>query len=224
MTHQDGRSWPWRYALLLLVLLAACRPQTASPTALPTSPLPTATPSPVSALPTSTPVVYVIQPGDSLSVIADRFGLSVEELSKANGISDPNVIQVGQTLIIPGPTPFPTATVLPTPTPTPSIPPQLEIVDVIGRGAPTAETVIIANRGRGLVLQNWTLRDGQGNVFVFPNLYLATGAEVRVHTGKGEDTPQHLYWNRDAAVWGESGDTAILADDRGVIYASRLLG
>lgn len=209
--------------LLLALLLVACRPGTVTPTDTPTSPPPTVTPTAVLAPATPTPVVYVIQPGDSLSAIADRFGMSVEELSQANDIADPNVIQVGQKLVIPGPTSIPAATVPPTPTATPNIPPQLEIVDVIGRGAPTAEIVIVANRGRGVALQNWTLRDGQGNVFVFPNLYLATDTEVRIHTGKGTNTPQHLYWNRDVAVWGEAGDTAILADDRGVIYASRPL-
>jgi LysM repeat protein len=224
MTRHCERSWSRQCVLLLALLLAACRPRTVSPTATLTSLPPTVTPTVILAPPTPTPVVYVIQPGDSLSAIADRFGISVEMLSQANGISDPNVIQVGQKLVIPGPTAIPVATVAPTPTPTPNVPPQLEIVDVIGRGAPTAETVILANRGRGVALQNWTLRDGQGNVFVFPNLYLATGAEVRIHTGKGENSPQHLYWNRDTAVWGESGDTAILADDRGVIYASRPLG
>jgi LysM repeat protein len=221
MTHGGARSR--QCVLLVALLLVACRPGTVSPTDTPTAPPPTVTLTAVLAPPTPTPVIYVVQPGDSLSAIADRLGMSVEELSQANGIADPNVIQVGQKLVIPGPTPIPVATVPPTPTGTPNIPPQLEIIDVIGRGAPSAETVILANRGRGVALQNWTLRDGQGNVFVFPNLYLATGAEVRIHTGQGTNTPQHLYWNRDTAVWTEAGDTAILADDRGVIYASRPL-
>jgi len=221
MTHGGARSR--QCVLLLTLLLVACRPGTVSPTARPTAPPPTVTPTAVLAPPTPTPVVYVIQPGDSLSAIADRYGMSVEELSQANDIADPNVIQVGQKLVIPGPTTVPAATAPPTPTVTPNIPPQLEIVDVVSRGAPTAETLILANRGRGVALQNWTLRDGQGNVFVFPNLYLATGTEVRIHTGNGTNTPQHLYWNRDTAVWGEPEDTAILADDRGVIYASRPL-
>ena len=58
-------------------------------------------------------------------------------LNMANGIQDPNVIKVNQRLVIPGPTPVATATVPPTLTPTPNIPPKLEIVDVLGRGAPT---------------------------------------------------------------------------------------
>jgi LysM repeat protein len=221
MTHAGAISR--RCVLLFALLLVACRPGNVSPTATPSPPPSTMTPTVVMVPSTPTPVVYVIQPGDSLSAIADRYGISVEELSQANDIADPNVIQVGQKLVIPGPTSVPAATVPPTPTVTPNIPPQLEIVDVVSRGAPTAETLVLANRGRGIALQNWTLRDGQGNVFVFPNLYLATGAEVRIHTGSGANTPQHLYWNRETAVWGESGDTAILADDRGVIYASRPL-
>ena len=174
------------------------------------------------ALPTWTPVVYIVQPGDSLSGIALRFDVPIQDLSEANGIEDPNVIRAGQRLIIPGPTREPTATVPPTSTPTPELPPQLEIVDVIGRGAPGVETVIIANRGRDLSLAGWTLRDAQGNAYIFPDLYLASGAEVRVHTGVGEDTPLHLYWGREAAVW-EGKDMAVLADPDGVMYAAKPL-
>jgi len=45
---------------------------------------------------------YVIQPGDSLWDIAVRFKVSLDELEKANGISDPNQLAVGGQLIIPG--------------------------------------------------------------------------------------------------------------------------
>ena len=46
---------------------------------------------------------YTVQDGDTLSAIANLFGLSVAEVKGANGrrISDPNVISVGQVLIIP---------------------------------------------------------------------------------------------------------------------------
>jgi LysM repeat protein len=210
--------------LLGLALLVACRPEsTGLPTLTPTLTAATPTTTPTMPAATPTPVTYVVQPGDSLSVIAARYDVPVEALAQANGIADPNVIKVGQVLVIPGPTPIPTATVPPTPTATPDIPPQLEIVDVIGRGAPSAETVVIVNRGRGLSLNTWSLRDAQGNAFIFPDLYVAPGAEIRVHTGVGENTPQHLYWNRDTPVWEESGDMAVLADERGVMHAAKSL-
>lgn len=45
---------------------------------------------------------YVVQSGDSLFTIAQAFGLSVEELVTANGITDPNALSIGQQLSIPG--------------------------------------------------------------------------------------------------------------------------
>lgn len=210
--------------LVCVVLLVACRPKvTGLPTLTPTLSVavPTATPTQILPSPTPTVVYHVIQPGEALSAIALRYGVSVEDLAAANGIEDPNVIQQGQKLVIPGPTPEPTVTVVPTPTPTPDIPPQLEIVDVIGRGAPSAETVIIVNHGRGVWLKQWSLRDAHGNAYILPDLYLAPGGEVRVHTGKGEDSPLHLYWGLDIPVWGDETDMAVLADARGVMHAAR---
>lgn len=46
--------------------------------------------------------VYIVQPGDYLSTIARRFGISIDQLIQANGITDPNRISVGDQLIIPG--------------------------------------------------------------------------------------------------------------------------
>lgn len=44
---------------------------------------------------------YVVQPGDTLTRIAARFGVSVPALAAANNLADANQIQVGQTLTIP---------------------------------------------------------------------------------------------------------------------------
>lgn len=46
--------------------------------------------------------VYVVQPGDTLWEIAQRFGITQQELADANGISDPNQLREGQELVIPG--------------------------------------------------------------------------------------------------------------------------
>lgn len=45
---------------------------------------------------------YVVQPGDSLSIIARDHGVTTDELAAANAISDLHLIRVGQTLRIPG--------------------------------------------------------------------------------------------------------------------------
>ena len=48
---------------------------------------------------------YSVRGGDTLSEIADRFGLTVEELAEANDIVDPDLILSGQVLLIPGAAP-----------------------------------------------------------------------------------------------------------------------
>jgi LysM repeat protein len=43
-----------------------------------------------------------VQPGDTLSDIADRHGVALSRLMQANGISDPDLVVIGQRLTIPG--------------------------------------------------------------------------------------------------------------------------
>ena len=44
---------------------------------------------------------YVIQPGDTLSQIAERHSISTIELARVNGITDPNKIYTGHIIEIP---------------------------------------------------------------------------------------------------------------------------
>lgn len=46
--------------------------------------------------------VYIVQPGDTLYSIAARFNVSLDELMAANDIANPNLLNVGQRLVIPG--------------------------------------------------------------------------------------------------------------------------
>lgn len=70
--------------LLLLALLLPISPAQAQETTPATGP------------------IYIIQPGDSMSLIASRFGVTLTELMAANNISDPNNIAAGARIIIPG--------------------------------------------------------------------------------------------------------------------------
>lgn len=45
---------------------------------------------------------YTVRPGDTLSAIGARFGVSYMEIARANGIANPNLIYAGQQLVIPG--------------------------------------------------------------------------------------------------------------------------
>jgi hypothetical protein len=79
-----------------------------------------------------------------------------------------------------------------------------------------AETVTIINRGSGPVsMAGWTLRDRDQHVFRFQAFTLAAGAKVVVHTGSGNNTARHLYWDSDGYVWNNDGDAATLRRGNG---------
>lgn len=50
---------------------------------------------------------YTVVKGDTLGKIAKRFGVTVAALVEANSIKDPNLIRIGQVLVIPGAEPEP---------------------------------------------------------------------------------------------------------------------
>lgn len=72
------------------------------------TPTPTATP---------TPIIYVIKKGDTLLPIARQFGVTVEEIQRVNGITDPRRLRIDQEIIIPPREGVAGPTVVPTPTP-----------------------------------------------------------------------------------------------------------
>jgi LysM repeat protein len=45
---------------------------------------------------------YVVQPGDTLGTLSGRFGVSVAALAAANGIARPELLRIGQRLLVPG--------------------------------------------------------------------------------------------------------------------------
>ncbi len=79
----------------------------AIPTHDPASPLATPTPDRPHTEPTLRQQTheYVVRAGDTLGSIAQSFGVSVEILGQANGLTDQNLISVGQTLEVPAPKP-----------------------------------------------------------------------------------------------------------------------
>lgn len=96
-------------------------PGTSGGTPAPTQPPATGTPAPTQ--PPAAGTRYTVRAGDTLSRIAAQFGVTVQAIMAANGLTNANLIFVGQVLTIPGPggaTPTPTqppATGTPVPTP-----------------------------------------------------------------------------------------------------------
>lgn len=201
----------------VLVAFAVYRP---SPSSVPVALAGTALP------PTATirrqPIYYIVKPGDTLSTIAAQYNISTAALMQANGITNPNVLAVGQQLIIPPPdlTTAPllltASTVIATPVPV------LRITAILRSDSPQSpagEMVIVQNIGVRVNVKGWTLADLHGNIYAFPDFVLETNTGVRVHTEAGLDTGADLYWGRTSRIW-EANDTATLKDRNGTVIDS----
>lgn len=139
---------------------------------------------------------YVVQAGDTLFLIAQSFGADLADLMALNGLTDPNLVEVGQVLVVPvatatfTPTVTPTATVTPaptmTPTPLPSpvalpadFPPFIQIVQPADTATITNPLTLIAYAPGG---------DGQLSVRVLD----ATGYQIgggTVEAAAGQNAP-----------------------------------
>jgi LysM repeat protein len=145
-----------RYCLVILRLgsafsaawaLVACQPpepgtpRATAPIILEITPAPTfdidatATSYAQQLLPSPTPAgLYIVQPGDTLSGLAQDFGTTIEDIMAANGITDPDALQVGQTLIIPSLVDRPVNTASPI---SPTVPPTATPVPPTATRVPT---------------------------------------------------------------------------------------
>ena len=75
--------------------------QLVTATTAPTVPPNTSTATTTAPASAGEATTYEVQPGDTLSVIAEQFGIPLSALSEANGIGDVDSISPGQELVIP---------------------------------------------------------------------------------------------------------------------------
>lgn len=186
------------------------------------------------AEPTEGPLVHVVSAGDTLGSISTFYEVAMDDIMAANDLTNPNIIAVGQQLVIPvgglveetavPPTATPASNEPPTPIPT--VPADageavLEITGVQNAGQLEGEAVQIVNNGSSQVgLQGWKLSDGDGFVYTFGRATVfGEGAGVLLHTKAGEDGPVDLYWGLTAPVW-ESGEQGTLVDPEGTVQVT----
>lgn len=88
--------------------------------------------------------VHIVAAGDSLSAIASDFGVTVQNVMAANGITDPNHIEVGQVITIPKGN-----VAVPTPTPVPqttyTVQPGDTLYSISQRYGVAIEAIMTAN-------------------------------------------------------------------------------
>lgn len=165
-----------------------------------TIPTAEATPAPVGGM-----VVYEVQAGDTLSGIAAHFGVSIGDIMKANDITDPEFLQIGQVLRIPlgPPTPTSTPTLRPTPTPPPGPPLPAPVPLRPADGADLGEAryillnwtaVRLLGEDQGYLVRLW--REGAGGKPAEAGAVWTWGTSWRwgreICAGEG---PQRFYWS-----------------------------
>ena len=134
---------------------------------------PTAPPAPTP----TTGTTYVVQAGDTMFRIAVNFGVSVQAIAQANGLSNPGLIFVGQTLIIPGGNQPVTPPINPTAVPADPTPP------------PANPTPPPTTTGANL-LPNPSFEDGWYNQNGIPELQLPDGWLFEYDEGDNPFDPQ----------------------------------
>ncbi|NOT05484.1 MAG: LysM peptidoglycan-binding domain-containing protein [Anaerolineales bacterium] len=116
--------------LTCIFLISACTSQNIQSTPdtllepyITATPSLTATPNVIviieTPIPTSTPFIYIIQAGDTISGIAEKFNISQDELRAANPDISPNSMTIGMTLLIPDISAAKAGASTPTPVPAP---------------------------------------------------------------------------------------------------------
>ncbi|GJM41338.1 MAG: hypothetical protein DHS20C20_16200 [Ardenticatenaceae bacterium] len=173
------------------------------------------------------PPIHIVQAGDTLGTISQLYDVSLDDILEENGLTNPNLISVGQQLIIPiggvsTPVPADTAVpeeaVLPSPIATEPVgvgEAVVEITAVIGPGQLADEAILLTNSGEDrIALQDWSLLDEDGNEYEFGQVTLFAGSDLRINTTSGANTPTALFWGLNEAIW-TSGETVTLQDSSG---------
>lgn len=165
--------------------------------------------------------IYIVQSGDSLTGIANQFGLTIDQLLNINNLDNPDFVFVGQRLILPTGTvargSAQTSARQPTSSNQPSraVNGQMQITTVSDVGALDSEMALVVNESDAAFnLQGWTLGREGGPIYTFGNLPIFPGGSVRIHSKSGTDTSVDLFWRQPGPVW-TAGSVARLVNVQG---------
>jgi len=63
-------------------------------------------------------------------------------------------------------------------------------------------------------MTGWTVQDS-AEIYTFPEFILGPEAAVTLHSGQGNDSELHLYWNNEVSIWDDKSDTLYLRNTNG---------
>ncbi|HXF60013.1 MAG TPA: LysM peptidoglycan-binding domain-containing protein [Caldilineaceae bacterium] len=199
-------------------------PEPATPTPAGAEPIAPPTGEPAATPASETPAaeeIYIVQPGDTLLVIATRYNLTVDDILRANNLTNPDYVFSGQRLVIPvqgaGATPT-GAGQAGEESGGEAVVEGVAIAAISGAGDLANEQVLVVNESNAaLSLQGWRLEREGGPAYTFGNVPLFPGGSVRVHSGAGVDSTLDFYWNQTQPVWGSGAVARLLNPEGGVV-------
>ncbi|HET8776348.1 MAG TPA: LysM peptidoglycan-binding domain-containing protein, partial [Candidatus Limnocylindria bacterium] len=128
-----------------------------------------ATDAPAPAVPAATAAAppasatHVVQPGENLTWIARRYGVSVGAIAAANGIANASRIYAGQQIVIPGSAPAPAPAATPPPAPAAAAPAETTTVAAQVHVVQRGETLIGIARRSGVSVDAIVAANGIAN-------------------------------------------------------------
>ena len=182
---------------------------------------------------------HTVASGDTLGIISGIYDVPIEDIMVANGMTDPNILAIGQVLIIPiNGLPEPTAVPTPiAPTPTSNVPPtpipaveattdnSTAIIEISATNSGDIETEAIQIQnlgGQQVALSGWQLVDADGHIYTFAQITLfGDGAAIQLHTTSGQDAPADLYWGLDEPIF-TTGELLSLLNSAGEVVATTI--
>jgi len=191
---------------------------------------PTATPLPQPTLPVRS---YEVGPGETLSEIAQVFGVSVDQLLEINNLSNPDELSTGMILALPLPGSVAEAAENqaqdssqlesePAPTSTPPQAPEtsnIKIITIVGVDDLATEHLQIQSLSpEALSMEGWRLETNDGLVYNFPTITLFEHGAVDLYSRAGINSVVALYWGRSSPIF-QSGDRAVIYDAEGNVQA-----
>ncbi len=163
---------------------------------------------------------YVVQTGDSLSSIADRFRIPIADLVELNNLPNPDFVFVGQRLQIPGGDGVAESTENASDATAAPVTSGILLTALEAPGDLSAEALQITNDSDQVVnLNGWTVGLDDGPSYTFGAGSLFPGGYIWLHTTSGENTSIARYWNRDAPAW-TSGSTVRLRNPQATEVAT----
>ena len=166
---------------------------TATPTASPTAPPGTSVVSPTPA-----EVIHIVQEGETLIAIAQKYGVSESLILSVNEIPNPDLIRAGDRLIIPlGPS-TPTGVSTPGVSPLPNYGPvvllqPLDGARVVGNGVPVLLQWLSAGILRNDETYRITIEQIDGGIRYGPIYIKATGLHVPTDRFPAPDDPRRAF-------------------------------